>query len=435
MTAHPAVAQAAVIAREDATYTSPEQKQLVAYVVAPAGQSAEPAALRRYLATQLPDYLIPAAILVLESLPVTPNGKLDRKALPAPQFTPISSRAASTPQEEILVGLFAEVLGLERVGVEDNFFELGGHSLLTTRLIRRIHSVLGIDVAIRTLFEAPTVAQLTERLDGKTSIYSSAIMVPVQTKGTRPPLFCLHPATGYSWFYARLVRQFGSQYPIYALQARGLDGAGPLAGSMQDMVEDYVNEIRKIQTTGPYHLIGYSLGGILAQAIAARLRSQAQSIALLAVLDAYPNDPQDAPPPPDPVEALWLFVEGDKDAPPLEDDFDAYLVKVVQHLRDRDSAFAIFNEKSFSDMINVLRNNVTLFRQFASPVFDGHMVLFRATDTRGATLPAVDAWRPYVLGDVEVHDIPCHHNDMIEDQPLTSIATVILDKLSGLYPN
>ncbi|MBB4226165.1 non-ribosomal peptide synthetase, partial [Variovorax guangxiensis] len=159
------IAQAAVIARED----SPGHKQLVGYVVpetadSDASASIDTAALRRSLSESLPDYMVPAAIVVLAALPLTPNGKLDRKALPAPDFTPHSIRAPRTPQEEILAALFAEILHLPQVGIDDNFFDLGGHSLMATKLISRARSALGVELAIRTLFEAPTVEQLAHRL-------------------------------------------------------------------------------------------------------------------------------------------------------------------------------------------------------------------------------------------------------------------------------
>src|SRR4029077_5839808 len=146
---HPSVAQAAVIARED-----PEgEKRLVGYVVAQSGQRVKPALLRTHLSQSLPEYMVPGAIVVLEALPLTPNGKLDRKALPAPEFsTGTTYRAPRTAQEEILCGLFAETLGVPQAGIEDNFFELGGHSLLATRLVSRIRSALGLELAIRSLF-------------------------------------------------------------------------------------------------------------------------------------------------------------------------------------------------------------------------------------------------------------------------------------------
>ncbi len=159
---HAGVAQAAVIAREDV----PGNKRLVAYVVAAADQPPDVAELRAHLGARLPDYMVPSAYVVLERLPLTPNGKLDRRALPAPEVTALSVRGPRTPQEEMLCGLFAEVLGLERVGIDDNFFALGGHSLLATRLISRIRATLDVEIAIRSLFEAPTVAALVQRLEG-----------------------------------------------------------------------------------------------------------------------------------------------------------------------------------------------------------------------------------------------------------------------------
>jgi acyl carrier protein len=147
----PGIAQAAVIAREDA----PGHKQLVGYVVAHA--AIDTAALRRALSDALPEHMVPAAIVVLDALPLTPNGKLDRKALPAPDFTPLSIRAPRNAKERTLADLFAEVLRLPQVGIDDNFFDMGGHSLLATRLVSRIRSALGIELAIRALFEAPSV--------------------------------------------------------------------------------------------------------------------------------------------------------------------------------------------------------------------------------------------------------------------------------------
>ncbi|WP_345304178.1 amino acid adenylation domain-containing protein, partial [Lysobacter hankyongensis] len=159
----PGVAQAAVIARED----RPGQKQLVAYVVAEGGRTLDTAGLRRTLSEHLPEYMVPAAVVAMAQFPLTPNGKLDRAALPAPDFGDgggSADDAPRTPQEQTLAALFAEVLGIERVGIHGNFFDLGGHSLLATRLLGRIRSSFSVDVTIRTLFEAPTVAQLAERI-------------------------------------------------------------------------------------------------------------------------------------------------------------------------------------------------------------------------------------------------------------------------------
>ena len=159
---HPEVGQAAVLARE----TRPGDKRSVAYVVPAEGQGPDSAALRADLVQTLPEYMVPAAIVRLEALPLTPNGKLDRKALPAPEISISTAyQAPRTAQEEILCSLFAETRNVPRVGMDDNFFELGGHSLVATRLASRIRSTLGVELAIRSVFEALTVATLAERLN------------------------------------------------------------------------------------------------------------------------------------------------------------------------------------------------------------------------------------------------------------------------------
>ena len=194
LTRHSSVAQAAVIAREDV----PGNKRLVAYVVAASGQAVETAALRAHLAQSLPDYMVPSGFVVLERLPLTPNGKLDRLALPAPELTPARIRAPRTPQEDILCGLFAEVLGLERVGIDDNFFALGGHSLLATRLISRIRATLGIELSIRSLFEAPTVESLVTGID------DAQAARPALRAVARPAEIPLSYAQRRLWFLDRL---------------------------------------------------------------------------------------------------------------------------------------------------------------------------------------------------------------------------------------
>jgi acyl carrier protein len=160
LSSHESVAQVAVVAREN----SAGEKVLVGYVVVAEGQQIDPAALCRHVAKQLPEYMVPAALVVVPELPLSPNGKLDCNALPAPESDSAGRRAPRTPEEEILAGLFAEVLHLERVGIDDNFFNLGGHSLVATRLINRIRSTLGIELSVRTMFESPTVAALAQHL-------------------------------------------------------------------------------------------------------------------------------------------------------------------------------------------------------------------------------------------------------------------------------
>jgi amino acid adenylation domain-containing protein len=225
LTRLPGVAQAAVVARED----SPGEKRLVGYVIGD-GTAIDPAALRRALGETLPDYMVPAAVVVLEALPLTPNGKLDRRALPAPEFTPVSTRAARTPQEEILCSLFAEVLGLARVGIDDDFFDLGGHSLLATRLVSRIRANLNIELPIRTLFEAPTVAALARQLGGAAAARQALCLQ------MRPATLPLSFAQQRLWFLYRLEGPSPTYNMAFTLRLDGMVDTAALEAALRDLV-------------------------------------------------------------------------------------------------------------------------------------------------------------------------------------------------------
>src|SRR5271166_2718782 len=225
---HPSVAQAAVVAREDPG----GDKQLVGYIVAQSGQSAEPALLRTHVARSLPEYMVPGAIVVLDALPVTPNGKLDRKALPAPESrtTGAAWRTPRTPQEVILCALFAETLRLPRVGIDDNFFELGGHSLLATRLISRIRATLEVELAIRSLFETPTVAGLAEQLANAQAARQALRPLP------RPAQIPLSFAQRRLWFLDRLEGPSPTYNIPMALRLSGPLDRAALEAALVDLV-------------------------------------------------------------------------------------------------------------------------------------------------------------------------------------------------------
>ncbi len=222
------MSQAAVVARSDRA----GQPRLVGYVVAAAGGDVLPAALRAALARRLPDYMVPSAIVVVDRLPLTPNGKLDRRALPAPELTRGGAvrRVPRTPQEAILCELFAEVLGVEAVGVDDNFFELGGHSLLATRLISRIRSSLEVEVGIRSLFEAPSVATLARGLSE-----ASAARLPLRPQ-PRPAELPLSYAQRRLWFLERLEGPSATYTIPLAVRLSGELDRAALAGAVGDLV-------------------------------------------------------------------------------------------------------------------------------------------------------------------------------------------------------
>ncbi|QAS09309.1 nonribosomal peptide synthetase DhbF [Bacillus subtilis] len=426
---HPQLEDAAVIVRED----QPGDKRLAAYVI-PSEETFDTAELRRYAAERLPDYMVPAAFVTMKELPLTPNGKLDRKALPAPDFAAaVTGRGPRTPQEEILCDLFMEVLHLPRVGIDDRFFDLGGHSLLAVQLMSRIREALGVELSIGNLFEAPTVAGLAERLEMGSSQSALDVLLPLRTSGDKPPLFCVHPAGGLSWCYAGLMTNIGTDYPIYGLQARGIGQREELPKTLDDMAADYIKQIRTVQPKGPYHLLGWSLGGNVVQAMATQLQNQGEEVSLLVMLDAYPNHFLPIKKAPDDEEALIaLLALGGYDPDSLGDkplDFEA----AIEILRRDGSALASLDETVILNLKNTYVNSVCILGSYKPKTFRGNVLFFRSTIIPEWFDPIEpDSWKPYINGQIEQIDIDCRHKDLCQPEPLAQIGKVLAVKLEEL---
>ncbi|TGA95241.1 non-ribosomal peptide synthetase, partial [Streptomyces palmae] len=340
-----------------------------------------PTAVRAFAAERLPRHLVPAAVVVLHRLPVTPNGKLDRAALPAPEFnTAAVSRKPRTPVEEVLCRLFAEVLGLPEVGAEDSFFDLGGHSLLATRLASQVGAALGVELQVRTLFQAPSPAALAETLGSSDPRHALDVLLPLRTAGTQAPLFCVHPAGGIGWLYAGMLPHLDPDRPLYGLQARGLDGSEDLPDTVEEMAADYLEHVRAIQPTGPYHLLGWSFGGVVAHEMAVRLQQDGEQVALLAALDAYPYGDGFQPDMP-PMDAPGLLAvlrdaagqDGDAaEAEPAEG--SAAQGPPAEGLLPAD----ILDERTLTALTAVYNNNVRIHQTFTPGRFHGDLLLFTA---------------------------------------------------------
>ncbi|MFJ9850401.1 non-ribosomal peptide synthase/polyketide synthase [Streptomyces sp. NPDC101150] len=431
LAACPGIAQAAVIARED----RPGDKRLVAYLVpVPDGPDGtpEPDELSARLRRQLPEYMVPSAFVTMDALPLTPQGKLDRGALPAPEYGAAGTgRTPRTPQEQLLCDLFAEVLGRDRVRIDDDFFDLGGHSLLAARLVSRVRETLGIELGLRTLFEAPTVAALAERLAMNDPDDAFDVLLPLRPTGRHTPLFCIHPGGGISWSYCGLMNHLGPEHPIYAIQARSLGRPEPRPTSFEEMAADYADQIRKVQPNGPYKLLGWSAGGLIAHAIACELRARGEHTALLAILDAYPVGDVSFDEPPVPTERDVLVGMLDCDPDELGDGPLTY-PEVAEILRGRGSALASLEERHIEAVVAIMINNAQLALDFTPGRFDGDLLLFNSTIDREENSPGADIWRPYVGGRIESHDITTRHDRMTQPGSLAQIGPILEAKIADL---
>ncbi|MFJ2722636.1 thioesterase domain-containing protein, partial [Streptomyces sp. NPDC087437] len=429
---HETVGQAVVVVREN----EEGAKSLVAYVVPADGATVEVPRLRDALAARLPDHMMPAAFVVLEALPLTPHGKLDRKALPAPDFSPTDWTGPRTPQEEILCGLFAEVLGLETVGVHDSFFEVGGDSIMSMRLVTKVRATFGVRLSIRTIFEAPTVAELAGRLAGDTEGDTLDVLLPLRTTGDRAPLFCVHPAGGLSWVYSGLMKHIGADRPLYGIQARGLaDPSATLPRSIEEMAADYVAQVRGVQPNGPYHLLGWSLGSLVVHAMATQLRAAGEEVGLLANLDQYPIDrgepePERLPDQQDALRIMLDFVGHDMDS--LGDEPLEYAM-VAEVLRERQSVFANLDESAIAALANVFANSRTLIGGFEPQPLDSDVLVLVAepdeTVSAAELAERAERWRPFVTGKIEYRVVRCTHAHMMQAEPAAEIGRVLAEKL------
>ncbi|MFJ6611209.1 amino acid adenylation domain-containing protein [Streptomyces sp. NPDC091289] len=414
----PGVAQVAVVARED----RPGDKRLVGYVVAEADhQEVDTGALRAHAAGLLPEYMVPSALVVLERLPLTANGKLNRRALPAPSYEAhTAGRGPRTPREEILCGLFAETLGLPAVGVEDNFFELGGHSLLAVQLIGRIRDVLGETPAIRALFAAPTAATLAEELGRSSGGDAFDVLLPIREHGGTSALFCVHPVSGIGWCYAPLAGIASPGQSVYALQARGLDGKEALPGSIREMAADYVRQMRAVQESGPYHLMGWSFGGVVAHEMAVQLRAEGEQVETLALLDAYPVLDGPSPLPATEHEVVaglaeFFGVRAEEGAEPLT------MTGIVAALHRDRSLFAELAERHLAEIAAIYRNNHRILTAHIPGAFDGDAQFYEAAHGKPADADEATVWNAYIAGRLDVARIDCSHAEMARTDSLSEI--------------
>ncbi len=287
---HPDVRETVVVSAE---IGQDSEKRLVAYIIVSNGNAPSADSLRDHLEQTLPDFMVPSNFEVLPTLPRTPNGKVDRKALPVAGSNQAVRKTEAVPArdelERVLVHIWQEELGVRPIGTQENFFELGGHSLLAMRVFARLKGTLDVELPLAAFLRAPTIAQLSavirEHKDAEIDHWKS--LVEIEGAGSKPPLFCVHAHGGHVLFYKDLAHRLAPERPFYALQARGVDGKLEPLTRFEEMAANYVREIRTIQPRGPYRLGGDCMGGVLALEMAHQLRAQGDEVALVAMFDSF----------------------------------------------------------------------------------------------------------------------------------------------------
>ncbi|GAA1938257.1 hypothetical protein GCM10009837_75680 [Streptomyces durmitorensis] len=415
LTGHPDVARAAAVLREN----QDGGKRLVGYVT-PEPEAAQDDAgvqtllkeLPEYLRGHLPLHMVPSAVVSLPEIPLTPDGRTDRDALPSEDTSTAVSREPRNSHEERMCVLFSELLELETVGIDDDFFELGGHSLLATRLSARIRDEFDIEMPLRTIIKYPTVAELAALLLVASSEDLDdpfAVVLPLNNDpGTgKLPLWFLHGGGGLGWAFFSFVLH-AQDRPSYALQSRGWNGVDKLAGSVHEMVEDYVDEMVRVQPEGPFHLIGWSYGGTVVQAVAEAIDRRGREIEFVAVLDSQPGG--------------GYFRELHTGRT-LAD----YRKELVEHFSeyfgDTDN-----QQQLVETMSRILANNAAIMMDFESPVYRGDVLFFNATLEENSY---AHLWRPYIQGSIEVHDVRAVHHELHMPGPVAEIMEVINRKLAA----
>ncbi|MDE9616949.1 enterobactin non-ribosomal peptide synthetase EntF [Citrobacter portucalensis] len=404
-----AVAHACVF--NQAAATGGDARQLVGYLVSQSGLPLDTSALREKLREKLPAHMVPTVLLQLAELPLSANGKLDRKALPMPQLTSrVSGRAPRAGTETTIAQSFAALLGCEVNDAAADFFALGGHSLLAMKLAAQLSHIFKRQVTPGQIMVASTVEQLSALLESSDDEQSQRLgfetLLPLR-ESHGPTLFCFHPASGFAWQFSVLSRYLNPQWSITGIQSPRPDGPMQTAENLDAVCEHHLATLLSQQPRGPYYLLGYSLGGTLAQGIAARLHARGETVAFLGLLDTWPPETQN-----------WQEKEANGLDPAVLAEID----------REREAFLAAQQGNASESLFNAIEGNyadaVRLLTTAHSVPFAGHATLFVAERTLVPGVSPERSWSPWISSlDVYRHD--CAHVDIISPTAFESIGPVI----------
>ncbi|MET9081689.1 AMP-binding protein [Streptomyces sp. NPDC004237] len=454
---HPAVTEVMACVRKGASGDA----RLVAYLVPAAGARVPGRReLRDWVAERLPAHLVPAELAAASALPRTGSGKLDREKPPA-GIRPLAdgpspalgrgeprpaAPAADGARQEQVARVFREVLRLSDVAADASFFELGGDSMMSVQVVSRLRR-MGLHLTPQDVLEHKTAGALARvvretsrparrstegsRWGGVQEASDSdiGVLLPLRESGDRAPLFCVHAAAGFSWGYAGLTSPLGAERPVYGLQARGLDGTEALPASVAEMAADYLDHVRSVRPTGPYHLLGWSFGGVVAHEMAVQLEESGASVETLAILDAHPEA---APGPDADRDVLAMLLEFFGYGPSLWAGEPLTYARFVEVIRAREGLLASFDERRIAALARVCANNVRVAGLHRPRPFGGNSVMFTARGHAPDT--ALGLWRPLVEGELEILPVDRTHTELGRPAALGDIGRVLVERWAARTP-
>ncbi len=408
---HPAVREAAVLSSEGGDGA----KRLVAYLVLKDNIIPSLAELRDFLKKKLPDFMVPAAFMFIDALPVTPNGKLNRKALPEPLDEGLSV-THSGPRNEIerrLVDIWKNLLGLKNIGIQDNFFDIGGYSLLAVKVVAEINKRFDIDLSMGAMYQHPTVEALAAMISSKQQQSSCYSVVPIQTEGSRPPLFAVHTIT-----LLDLPRHLGKDQPLYFLRYGMAAEIGDRPISLpllEELASHYIKEMQQVQPRGPYYLMGFSFGGVIAYEMARQLLANGFQVNLVGLLDTYLK-----------METRLLPLNK-----VIRNVFRQTPKKLLASAKNKMTDLTTFYKygTDFWPHIYTSAPDQACHSSYQPKTYTGRVILFQGRTEEGrifSYVPPEQAWRK-LLGDrLEVKHLPGVHFDICKEPNVKLLATKII---------
>jgi thioesterase domain-containing protein/aryl carrier-like protein len=432
--------------------TAPEER-LVAYIVPTQASTPTIREIRRFLSTKLPQYMVPSSFVFLDKLPLTANGKVDRRALPTPtNVNNLDTFVEPRNQLELqLVQIWSKILKVDKVGVQDNFFDLGGHSLLAPYLMAQIKQQFGKDVSLTSLFQNPTIEQLATILQIDSDDSNSSCLIPIQPNGSKIPFFCLPGAGGEPFYLYHLGRYLGEDQPLYSFQANNLDVVEP-ATRIKDMASHYIQAMQTIQPQGPYLLGGHSLGSIVAFEMATQLVHQGHQVALLAMIDMSAPTSQDKQTRIERLDwdhARWLIEAIKAVEVSLSTNIDIsydtlrslsieeQLKLVLQHFKMVNILPPNAEITQLKNIVQALKaNSLSLINYVPQHTYPGRITLIRASEIPLERLNSklsdisqnsAMGWEEYSCEPVDVHFVPGNHVTMMAEPHVQ----VLSERLKG----